>query len=50
MTESIPKIISQPKAPIVASIYSYVASDLKRAGIIAGAIFILLIVLAIIFG
>ena len=33
-----------------AATYAYVASDLKRTGMIAGAIFALLIVLAIIFG
>ncbi|MCL0041254.1 hypothetical protein M1N08_00690 [Dehalococcoidia bacterium] len=33
-----------------AATYAYVASDLKRTGMIGGAIFALLIVLAIIFG
>ncbi len=35
---------------VVAATYAYVASDLKRIGMITGAIFALLIVLAIIFG
>jgi len=49
-TEPMPKTSDWLRAPAVAATYAYVASDLKRIGIIAGAIFALLIVLAIIFG
>jgi hypothetical protein len=45
-----PETSDRLKSPAVPAIYAYIASDLKRIGIIAGAIFILLIVLAIIFG
>jgi len=49
-TEPLPKTSERLKAPAVAATYAYVASDLKRIGIITAAIFILLIVLVIIFG
>jgi hypothetical protein len=45
-----PKTSDRLKSPSVPATYAYIASDLKRTGIITGAIFILLIVLVIIFG
>ncbi|MCL0060325.1 hypothetical protein M1N88_00335 [Dehalococcoidia bacterium] len=49
-TEPMPKTSDRLRVPAVAATYAYIASDLKRTGIIAVAIFVLLIVLAIIFG
>ena len=48
--EPMTKTHAQVRAPAVAATYAYIASDLKRTGIITVAIFALLIVLAIIFG
>ncbi|MCL0098021.1 hypothetical protein M1O19_05850 [Dehalococcoidia bacterium] len=45
-----PKTSDRLRAPAVAATYAYIASDLKRTGIIAVAVFVLLIVLAIVFG
>jgi hypothetical protein len=52
-----PKLVATPipdtgdrqQAPALTATYAYIASDLKRIGIITGVIFMLLIVLAIVF-
>ena len=57
-TEALPSRATQPKpvtrdrmgAAVTTSTYAYVASDLKRTLIIAAAMFVILIVLAIVFG
>jgi hypothetical protein len=50
VTEPRPTTSDRLRVPAVTATHPYIAADLKRIGIITGVIFVLLILLAIIFG